>query len=246
MGRKFSHRVKRFSFGFALILAVTGCAQTTVFTRGEGPLSSKSGDRVLLMPADIELYEMTAGGLLEPKADWTAAAFANVTESIKQELQAKNDILVVYKPPTDDLGKTQDHQQIIKLHEAVGGIISTNQMNALLQLPTKQDKFDWTLGQGVNILREEYDADYALFVFLRDSYASEGRIAFIIVAVPASAVTGVNFVPSGGSQVGFASLVDLRSGDIVWFNRLFSEAGDLRTPEPAREAIQNLLDKIPL
>jgi len=240
MGRKFSHRVKRFSFVFALILAANGCAQTTVLTRSEEPLSSKSGDRVLLMPADIELYEMTAGGLLEPKADWTAAAFANVTESIKRELQAKNDILVVYKPPTDDLGKTQDHQQIIKLHEAVGGIISTNQMNALLQLPTKQDKFDWTLGQGVNILQEEYDADYALFVFLRDSYASAGRVAFIVVA----AVFGVG-VPHG-SQLGFASLVDLRSGDIVWFNRLFSGTGDLRTPEPAREAIQNLLDEFPL
>jgi hypothetical protein len=50
----------------------------------------------------------------------------------------------------------------------------------------------------------------------------------------------------GGVQVGFASLVDLRSGDILSFNRLIDPAGDLRTAEAARNAVKKLLAEIPL
>jgi hypothetical protein len=110
----------------------------------------------------------------------------------------------------------------------------------VLALPTKGDRFDWTLGAGVKPLQARTGADYALFVLLRDSYASAGRVALMVGA----AVLGVG-VP-GGRQIGFASLVDLRSGDILWFNRLFNPAGDLRTPEPAAKAVQSLLTQMPL
>jgi hypothetical protein len=45
----------------------------------------------------------------------------------------------------------------------------------------------------------------------------------------------------GGTQVGFASVVDLRTGDIVWFNRLLRPQGDLRTPEAAAETVRALV-----
>jgi hypothetical protein len=107
------------------------------------------------------------------------------------------------------------------------------------RLPTKDGKFDWSLGAGVGHFRERTGADYALFVFLRDSYASPGRVALIVGA----ALLGVG-IP-GGQQYGFASLVDLRTGDIIWFNRLIDPGGDLRTPEPARKAIKTLLTDLP-
>ena len=109
-----------------------------------------------------------------------------------------------------------------------------------LIVPTKKDKFDWTLGSGINQLRDDYDAEYALFIHIRDSYTSAGRVAVIFVA----AVFGVGV--QGGTQVGFASLVDLGTGDVVWFNRLFSATGDLRTAAPAGEAIKQLLSEFPL
>jgi hypothetical protein len=45
----------------------------------------------------------------------------------------------------------------------------------------------------------------------------------------------------GGSQVGFASVVDLKTGDIVWFNRLIRPQGDLRTPAAAAETVKALV-----
>ena len=49
----------------------------------------------------------------------------------------------------------------------------------------------------------------------------------------------------GGTQVGFSSLVDLKNGDIVWFNRLVSTTGDLRSEKAAIKSMANLLDSFP-
>jgi hypothetical protein len=92
----------------------------------------------------------------------------------------------------------------------------------------------------VKSLKVDTGADYALFVYLRDSYTSPGRAALMVAA----ALFGVGL--QGGVQLGFASLVDLQTGQIVWFNRLVSPVGDLRTPEAAEKAVQELLVNNPL
>ena len=51
---------------------------------------------------------------------------------------------------------------------------------------------------------------------------------------------------SGGQQVGFASLVDLRTGNIVWFNRIMNGTGDLRTADPAQKTVEDLLRELPI
>jgi hypothetical protein len=55
-------------------------------------------------------------------------------------------------------------------------------------------------------------------------------------------VVGVCIVPASGSQVAFVSLVDLKTGKVVWYNFLFSEDGDIRKPEGAKEMVELLLD----
>lgn len=221
---------------FSLTLA--GCTQTKAFHRGKSiqPLTSEA--RVLLMSPDVELYELTAGGMLEPKAEWTAAGTVHVAAAVREELGAKRAKLFLYQPPTDMPSKDYAHSQLLKLHEAVGTAILSHKYIPRLELPNKKDKFDWSLGEGVSVLREEHETEYALFIYLRDSYASAGRVTFIVLA---AVVSLGHYVPSAGTQVGFASLIDLRSGDIIWFNRLISETGDLRTPEPARKAVKELL-----
>ena len=130
--------------------------------------------------------------------------------------------------------------QLVKLYDAVGGAILTHLYNDQLQLPNKGDALDWTLGPGAGELRDRYGADYAFFVLLRDSYSSPGRRTAQILG----ALVGAGI--SGGIQVGVASLVDLRTGNIVWFNRLISTTGDLRTEAPATTAVNQLLKDIPL
>ncbi len=219
---------------------LAGCAQIEGYYTKEGAQRRPTEVRVLLMPPDIELSELSAGGALEPKADWTQAAKGHISAALTAALQPKRGVLIPYQPPMNDPVTEASHTGLVKLHDAVGMAILVHQYNRLERLPTKGGRFEWSLGPGVQILQQAYSADCALFIFLRDSYASAGRVALIVGA----ALLGVG-VP-GGRQIGFASLVDLQNGDIVWFNRLFSATGDLRTPEPARQAVRNLLDGLPL
>lgn len=225
-----------------LVVLAAGCAQTKVATREVGGRPPIAGPRVLLMPADIELYELTAGGLLEPKAEWTASAGAHVAAALKEALAMKSATLVPYQPPRNDPSKETAHTQLVKLHDAVGGAILTHHFGLGPSLPTKDGKFDWSLGAGTGVLRENFDADYGLFIFIRDSYASTGRMAAAVV-MSALYLFPVN---PGGQQIGFASLVDLRTGDVLWFNWLARATGDLRKAKPARDTVRDLLTDFPL
>ena len=83
-------------------------------------------------------------------------------------------------------------------------------------------------------------ARYALFVFLRDSYATDGRKAMMALGL----LLGVGI--SLGQQIGFASLVDLNDGRVVWFNLLNAQSGDLRDAASASKSVAKLLDGVPL
>jgi hypothetical protein len=224
-----------------LVGLLGGCAPpSTALLRDRTWQRPAGAARLVIMPVDIQLSELTAGGLLEAKAEWTERGREHVAVALERHLQARGVTLVPYTAPGAGAGDEAAEAQLMKLHDAVGGAILVHKYVPVLFLPTKENRFDWTLGTSVRSVQARTGADYALFVFLRDSYASAGRVALMVGA----ALVGVG-VP-GGQQVGVASLVDLRSGDILWFNRLVSPAGDLRTPEPAAKAVQSLLIELPL
>jgi hypothetical protein len=195
--------------------------------------------RILLMPLNVELSEMSAAGMLEPKADWTTAANKYMLEALRAENAKRSVQMVEFNEDKAPADKRDDLLQLSKLHGAVGQSIMVHQYLQPMALPTKEGKFDWSLGPSTQALRDVYGADYALFVYVRDSYTSAGRAAMILVA----AVFRVHL--AGGSQVGFASLVDLNTGNVVWFNRLARAAGDLRTEAAAQETVQTLIAGLP-
>jgi hypothetical protein len=187
----------------------------------------------------VQVFEITAGGMLEPKADWTAAGMANIRAALQELLQNTDDTLIAYVRPQDPLEARAD-DQLVKLHDVVGGTIIGHNYRPPFKLPTKEGELDYTLGEGAKRLRERTGADYALFLFVRDSHASPGRVAVMVSAAL------VGMVLPGGVQQGFTSLVDLRSGDIVWCNLHMREHGDLRQPHLARDSVAALLSGLPL
>lgn len=229
-------RVLRFGCSL-LVFAFVWIGTATADSRNLAPGFSAlpKGAKLLIMPPDVELFSISGGGVPEPKADWTDAAYQHVNKALsvkssglgleKRELAEKD---------VDDLA------EISTLHAAVARSIALHHMTGgNFALPTKGDKLDWSLGDAVQPIRAKSDADYALFIWMRDSYASSER-KFAIIAL---ALLGVG-VP-GGMQVGYASLVDLRTGRVVWFNRLLRGTGDLREAEAANETVQTLLAQFP-
>ncbi len=215
---------------------LAACATTMNVQQIDRLESVKENPRVILMPPDIRYYLLTAGGVPEPHAEWTEAAEANFTIALSDYTRSiGTDLTVIDR---DNLGET--HIEYEKLHSTVGMTILNHQFG-MYTLPSKGNGqvFDWSLGPGISELADQHDADYGLFVYYRDYQASGGRIAFAILA--AAARTGV----STGGEVGFASLVDLRTGDIVWFNVVTSGSGELRNQESAAAAVNTLFKNMP-
>jgi hypothetical protein len=219
-----------------LVVLLAGCAAQAV-QREKPEIRREAGKipTIVVMPLDVELAQLTAGGFPEPHADWTEAAHKHMRAALEAEARSRNIKLTYFdgeRGPPEDRETSLD---LVKLHRAVGGSILVHQYLPGFELPSKEGRFDWSLGPSVAAISRSHEADYALFLFVRDSYSTAGRVAVMVVAALFGA--GVE----GGSQIGFASVVDLKTGDIVWFNRLARPSGDLRTPDAAAETVRVLV-----
>jgi hypothetical protein len=228
-------------FAGMLCAALGGCAHSTnAKAVGAAFDWSQTEKKILVVQPDINLGELTAGGLVEPRADWTTAAKGFVGTRLNAFLARKK---VAAAEPGDF---TDPHEvQLTKLHDAVGGEIIVH-IVANIELPNKKNALNWTLGPGAAVLRDHYGADYALFMHVNDTYSSAGRKALEAGAFVACVITSICVIPGGGNQVAFVSLVDLRTGQIVWFNFRTDESGDLRNDKDASKFVEALLKDIPL
>ena len=211
----------------ALLLVLLPFGAAAQSSLAEGFSTLPRGARIVLMPVDVELYELSSGGSLEPRADWTDAAAGYMTKALVGSGKVS-----FFSGESD-----ARMRQLVQLHRAVSSSVVIHHYGSL-KLPTKQG-LDWSLGSEAAWLAERAQADYALFLWVRDSYASAVRKATIAVAA------AVGLPVFGGAQQGYASLVELKSGRVVWFNRVSRMSGDLREESAAQETLAALLADFP-
>jgi len=210
------------------LLLLSGCVVQNVATN-DGFTALENQSRILLMPPDIKYYRVTASGITEPNADWTQSARTQF-DSAFQKFEEINALEVIEASPEElsDIAVEYD-----KLHSAVGNTILINHFG-MTKLPAKDGAFDWSLGQGVSDLLAMNNERYALFVHYRDYQASGGRVG---VAIFASLLGATVYT---GHQAGFASLVDLNTGEVVWFNHVPLARGDMRSEKGAGQLVDQL------
>jgi hypothetical protein len=240
-GNGWLQQAKLLVLGLLISLSV---ACTTVQTRTMKTLPAKPapGTNIIVLKPDIELTLLTAAGLQEPNSQWSNQATMHINTSLRSALSQRQQTFVPVDPSTITTGRAN---QVLRLHDAVAtSILAFNY--GFQSLPTRRSTdFNWTLGPGaLELARLEAgnsEAKYALITVGRGTYSSGGRWAMAIVG----AAVGAS-VPMGGQQV-YASLVELSTGNIVWFN--VASAGpqdDMRRPEGANALITTLLKDVPL
>jgi hypothetical protein len=219
----------------AACCAVAGCTTTTVRVANdiEKPPASST---VLALKPDVELSELTAVGLQQPRADWSAAARDNLSAAIKAALDAKGLKYSTLDPASVAEGRDA---QLLRLNTAVNDSILVYNLS-FASLPTHKGAFNWTLGDGAGALAADYKADYALYVMARGDWSTSGRkLAFLMMAAG-----GVS-LPMGGQGL-LVSLVDLKTGRVIWYN--LAHAGpddDMRTAEGAGKIVATVLKSAP-
>ncbi|TXC70883.1 hypothetical protein FSB78_07955 [Sphingomonas ginsenosidivorax] len=232
---------KRMRGAVLAVVALAGCTHAKQiadigFRPPEGPY------RLIVMRPDVSVGLLTAGGAVEPREDWTMAARANILRAIERQQAGRGGSITVVATREVTGSTPAAVADLDRLHDAVGLAIRTHKYGGPA-LPTKRGRFDWTLGDDAVRFGRATGYDYALFLHAEDSFASSGRVAVQALGILGCAV-GFCVVAHGGRQAAFASLVDLRTGQIVWFDALASGVGDIRDPAGAERMIDRLLDRM--
>lgn len=242
--------------GLLLALAVGLAAPATAATRAKTAVT-ETGENVriqgsiVLVEPDIELSLVTAGGLQEPRKDWSDAARRYYPAAVGRLIAARKGSRTPDFDIPDALEPTSRLGQVLRLNQVVALSIAQYSSPGSV-LATKKDPktgkplLDWSLGPGVAEIRQATGADYALFTYVRDSYASGGRSALRAFTLVAGLAMGSYIDIGGGMQVGVAALVDLRTGQVVWHNVMVKQSGDLRSAEGADLVVDDLLKSFPL
>jgi hypothetical protein len=235
-----SARLSR-ALAFCLLTLGLACASSPALAQSKhlapGFTQLPKDAKVVILPVDVELFSLSAGGVAEPKADWTGAAIGHM----KTTLVSKTTQLGMKATAMDERG-ADDFAELVGLHAAVARSIALHHGAGPWALPTKDGKLDWSFGDAMQPLAERTGARYGLFIWVRDSYASaERKAAMVAIAL----LSMGNVVLGGGVQIGYASLVDLKTGQVVWFNRLASGVGDLREAAPAAKTVDTLMAGFP-
>ncbi len=120
-----------------VVLTLGLSAQAGTVLKRDG-FAGISGARVLLMPSQVQEFEITAGGP-QPRADWSASAVQALQEALAAELRARGLTIAAYREP-DDPEERAAHQQIIKVHGLVAQTIQQYRLTPNQKLPSKRGR----------------------------------------------------------------------------------------------------------
>lgn len=238
---------------FALLgsVSLAACVQTRQFADVE--FKPPQGNyRLLVLRPDVTVGSLTTGGMVEPRADWTEEARSNIIAALEAQQAARGGNLTIIDRRNQLAGvPEQELADLERLNFVVDeSIVEHKYLGDTL--PTKRHRgLDWSLGSDAVRLGQQTGDDYALFLHAEDQVASSGRIALGMLGI-AGCIVGFCAPNVGGAeQLDYASLVDLRTGQVVWFNVVDAASevpgikfGDLRSPQGAAQMVERLLGRM--
>lgn len=245
--------MRRLCSKFALLAGITlcGCVQTRQYADVE--FTPPKGDyKLLVLRPDVTVGSLTTGGMVEPRADWTDEARTKIIAALRAQQSGRGGNITIVEHRTGLAGVSeQELADVERLNFVVDeSIVEHKYLGDYL--PTKRGKgLDWTLGADAVKLGQKTGYDYVLFLHAEDQVASGGRIALGVIGL-AGCIVGFCAPNIGGAeQLDYASLVDLKSGNVVWFNVVDAASqvpgikfGDLRTDAGAQQMVERLLGRM--
>jgi len=231
--------------------ALSACVQTKQYADPQFTLPQGNYKLLVLRP-DVHVGSLTTGGMVEPRADWTEQARTHIIAALRAQQAALGGNLTIVERRNQLPGVAeQELADVERLNFAVDQSIVLHKYLGDY-LPTKRGRgLDWTLGADAVKLGEKTGYDYALFLHAEDSVASRGRVVLGVIGL-AGCIVGFCAPNVGGAeQLDYASLVDLKTGEVVWFNVVDAASqvpgikfGELRTPEGAAQMIERLIGRM--
>lgn len=228
------------AFAGMLLLCAPALAQEKGAVRAGFSAESLRGQKIVLLRPNVWVGSQSTGGMAEPNGDWTEQARGLLDVELKAHLSGLANVIV----PEPEL--SGDDALMLAEHKALFGSVAsavvTYQFFKGNRLPTRKNKaFDWTLGAGTKRISELSGARYGLFILTRDEYGSFGRKAFQFLV---GGLVGVGV--KSGVHYGYAGLVDLDTGELMWLNADEAMGGDVREADGMKKRVAQLLEDLPI
>jgi hypothetical protein len=243
--------MRKLGVALALSLSLGACVETRQYA--DVQFTPPQGDyKLLVLRPDVTVGSLTTGGMVEPRADWTDEARSSIVTALRAQQAGRGGHLLVVEHRNEVAGvSAQELADMERLNAVVDESIVLHKYLGDY-LPTKRGRgLDWTVGDDAVRLGQKTGYDYALFLHAEDQVASTGRIALGVIGLAGCIVGFCAPNVGGATQLDYASLVDLKTGEVVWFNvvRAGSEIpgikfGDLRTPQGAEQMVERLLGRM--
>src|SRR3954447_5735493 len=228
-----------------------GCVETRQYA--DVQFTPPEGDyKLLVLRPDVTVGSLTTGGMVEPRADRTDQARSSIVAAPQAQQAARGGHLLIVQHRNEVPGVSeQELADVERLNAAVDQSIVIHKYLGDY-LPTKHGHgLDWTVGDDAVRLGAKTGYDYALFLHAEDQVASTGRVVLGVLGAAGCIVGFCAPNVGGATQLDYASLVDLKTGEVVWFNvvRAGSQVpgikfGDLRTPQGAEQMVERLLGRM--
>ena len=172
----------------AAFVALGGCVQTRQYANVEFTAPQGDYDLIVMRPV-VEVGTVTAGGLVQPNAEWSQQARTQLVDALRRYETERGGRTVFLDNRAGLEGVPPETvASLERLFIAVGNsIILHRYMGA--ELPTKRGRgIDWTLGEDAVAFGQATGMEYALFLHAEDSIASTERTALQIVGIAGCAI----------------------------------------------------------
>lgn len=195
--------------------------------------------KVVVLPVDVEIIEVTAGGVEEEVPAWSAEASKHVARSVSAAIEADTTLqeVTMSRVSGDSAENLEEHLALYRL------VINTA---TGVGWEHKIRHFDYSIGPGLAALQRTTGADAAIMVYGRDYVSTAGRKAKAVAGnLPiVSIFTGPP--PELGHSFIHISVVDLKTGDLLWMNSDFRKgATTLRDPGDSDKVVETIFDWYP-
>jgi hypothetical protein len=226
---------------FALALSVPPLALAAYSAVNPGLASLPQNERpkkILLLPPQMVVAELSLGGVIQRQDDWTREASENLLVAAETHFR-ENSLFEAMRMPKLDGEDAERVESHIGLYDRLAYAIYIYGRGLDSGWQHKKTQWDYTLGDGLAFLREKTGADTALIFTGADIISSGGRRAAFAVGL----LLGVG-IPIGQSFI-TVGLADLKTGEIRWMSYDQSMTLDSRNFEEIQELVRDFFETYP-
>ena len=220
--------------GVAVFVLSSACVAPPPYrAASDYPRRFRDVETITLVPPLVSVFAMSSGDIEQEVQEWSDAANDHAQVAVRDVVASLDKTFVPYagqRGPRPDfrLGvedvnrrpQASPGEQSWLLFESAKESILRHTYDVTQLFPAQLNDFDYTLGPEARALLAGTRADAFLVMIATDHIPTEDRQALIGVSAAAALYTGGYAGPGATPAELVAALVETRTGDLLFFNRV--------------------------